>query len=254
MPAGTYVFNAYDMCGILHVLTIEVVLSDRMGTPPYFTLTNQTCVSATVFIYDIQQLIMNSAPPAYNVPLPRNYSNLINFAGYAVFTNLPVGTYVFSVIDKCGNPQPFTVIIAPQSSTPTVLVLEGCAIGVGSLQISGQMTSISLIAAPPAYTSTLPVNLTSSIISNKLTLDNLPPGNYSFISSNACNLSYTINATVLGYTDNSNAIVTANCGSFNLSLTHTINNSRACRKVKFLYNFQTYRHRRACGYKNIINF
>ena len=224
LTAGTYVFTALDRCGDLQIITVDVVLTNPMGTPPYPVFFNRTCIDATVFIYDVQQLIMISAPLTFTTPLPHDYTNLINFANYAVFVNLPVGTYVFNVIDLCGNPQPFTLIIAPESLPPTVRVLEGCTDGVGSLQISGQMTSIFLTVAPIAYSGTVPFNFTTSLIGGKLTLGNLPPGNYSFQSTNACATSFTTNATVLGYQDTTSVIVSANCGSFNLSLTHTSNN------------------------------
>ena len=224
LTTGTYVFNALDRCGDLQVITVDVVLANTMGTPPYSVLFNRTCIDATVFIYDVQQLIMISAPLNFTTPLPHDYTNLINFANYAVFVNLPVGTYVFNVIDLCGNSRPFTLIIAPESLPPTVRVLEGCANGVGSLQISGQMTSIFLTVAPVAYSGTVPFNFTTSIIGGKLTLDNLPPGNYSFQSTNACATSFTTTAVVLGYQDTTNVIVSPNCGSFNLSLMHTSNN------------------------------
>lgn len=226
LSAGTYVFNALDRCGNLQVITVEVVLDDPMGTPPYYTLFNRTCNSATVFIFDIAGIIMNSAPAAYTAfPLPHDFTNLINFANYAVFVNLPVGTYLFSVIDKCGNARPLTVSITPESLAPTVAVLEGCGEGVGSLQISGQMTTIILTAAPSGYNGIVPVDFTSNISGGTLTLDNLPPGNYTFQSTTACNASFITNATILGYTDSSTIAVTANCGSFNLSLTHSSNNN-----------------------------
>jgi gliding motility-associated-like protein len=230
LTAGTYVFNAVDICGIPQLITVVVVLNDLMGLPPYSTLYNRTCFDATVFIYDIEELIMTSAPSAYTAfTLPHDFSNLINFANYAVLVNLPVGTYTFEVIDQCGNPRPFTVIIEPESLPPTVAVLEGCSTGIGSFQITGQISSITLVSAPPAYNVSLPVNFTSSISGGKLTLDNLPPGTYSFQSVNACNVSFNTNVTVLGYLDNSNVIVTPNCGSFNLSLTHSSNNNLGSR-------------------------
>lgn len=224
--AGTYVFTATDMCGAQQVITVVVELDDQMGTPPYSTLSNRTCFDATVFIYDVVELIMVSAPSAYTAfPLPHDYSSSINFANYAVILHLPVGTYVFSTIDKCGNVRPLSVTISPESLPPSALVLEGCDLGVGTLQVSGQMTQISVIAAPAAYATSLPINLTSSLNGGRLTLDNLPPGNYTFQSVNACSASFLTNATVLGYQQSTTATITPNCGSFNLSLTHNSNNN-----------------------------
>jgi gliding motility-associated-like protein len=227
LTPGTYVFNATDMCGVEQQITVVVELDDQMGTPPYSALANITCIDATVFIYDIEQLIMISAPPAFTVPLPHDYTGIINTANYASFVHLPGGTYVFQVLDLCGNPRPLTVIITPEPHSPTAAVLEGCENGVGSAQISGQLSTIILTSAPAAYSVALPHNFTASITSagTKLSLNALPPGNYVFESTDACDNTFTTNVTILGYQQSTNVTVSPNCGSFNLELIHTSNNN-----------------------------
>lgn len=226
LVGGTYVFNVTNLCGVAQTLTVQVII-DATANPPSILLANQTCVDATVFIYDIAQLVMVSCPPAYNVAMPHDYTGIINSAHYGVFVHLPVGTYNFNVVDLCGNPVPLTITINPVLISPTVSVLEGCDNGEGTFQINGQLVSISLISAPAAYGATLPQNMTSSVISNgtKLSLDSLPPGNYVFQSVNACNATFTTTAVVAGYQDNANVAITPNCGSFNLTLNYTTNSS-----------------------------
>jgi gliding motility-associated-like protein len=227
LTPGTYVFNATDMCGVEQQMTIVVVLDDQMGTPPYTALANVTCIDATAFIYDIEGLIMISAPPAYTVPLPHDYTSIINSANYASFVHLPGGTYIFQVIDLCGNPRPLTVIISPEPLNPTAAVLEGCENGVGSVLISGQFTTISLTSAPAAYNVALPHNFTGNTTSGgtRLALNMLPPGNYVFESTDACDNTFITNMTILGYQESTNVTVSPNCGSFNLQLAHTSNNN-----------------------------
>ncbi|MGV3697268.1 T9SS type B sorting domain-containing protein [Flavobacterium sp.] len=225
LTAGTYVFNAIDLCGNPHTITIEIEI-DNNGTAPFHSLFNVTCVDATLFIYEIEQLILVSCPPTFVVTLPHDYTSLINSAHYAAFANMPVGTYVFNVVDRCGNPRPMVITIAPNSQGPTAIVLEGCDEGVGSLEITGQLTSISLVSAPAAYNVALPANLTASVLNGtKLTLDTLPPGSYVFESLNSCNQAYTTSVTIVGYQDSTAATVFPNCGSFNFTLSHTSNNT-----------------------------
>lgn len=226
LTAGTYVFSATDLCGNTQQYTVVIVI-DQTGTPPFHTLFNVTCVDATLFIYEITQLTLISCPATYAVTLPHDYTSLINTANYAVFVHLPVGTYVFNVLDRCGSPRSMTIVITPVSQGPTASVLEGCETGVGSVQIAGQLLSISLISAPSAYGGSLPLNLTGNVTTNgtRLSLDSLPPGTYVFQSTNSCGQSFTTNATVIGYQENTVAAIIANCGSFNFNLQHTSNNS-----------------------------
>lgn len=225
---GTYVFTGTDLCGIQQTITIVVTPNQNSATPPSSSIANQTCVDATVFIYEIQQLIMTSGPATYTVdPLPHNYTNIINSANYAAFVHLPIGTYVFNVVDRCGNPQVVTVVLEPQTVPPGVSILEGCDDGFGSLMISGNLVTISLTSAPAAYSGTVPADLTGNVIANgtRLILSSLPPGNYVFQSTNSCNGNFTNNVTIAGYQQTTNVTLTANCGSFNFNLSHTSNNN-----------------------------
>ncbi|MCF6130330.1 gliding motility-associated C-terminal domain-containing protein [Flavobacterium sp. AS60] len=223
---GIYVFNLIDACGNPQTVTVEVE-PNQSENPPYFVIASPTCIDVTLYIYDINQLIMVSAPPAYTVPLPHDYSSLINSAHYAVFVHLPVGTYVFNLLDRCGYPVTMTVVIVSQTHPPGISIREGCENGVGSFRILGDLVTISIVSAPTAYTGPVPADLTGNILSNGtiLTMDNLPPGVYTFQSTNSCGGSFTTNATITGYQENTNAIITPNCGSFNLTLNHTSNNN-----------------------------
>lgn len=224
---GTYVFNLIDACGNPQTATVIVPPNQNSANPPYSVIANPTCVDATVFIYDISQLIMISAPTAYTVPLPHDYSSIINSAYYGVFVHLPVGTYVFNVVDRCGNPIPLTVSITPQTNPPGRSIREGCENGFGSFRILGDLVTISITSAPAAYTGQVPSNLTASVMSNGtvLTMDTLPPGVYTFQSTNSCGGSFTTYITIEGYQEDTNVVVTPNCGSFNLTLNHTSNNN-----------------------------
>ena len=224
LTEGTYVFSATNLCGTQQIITIIVNIDDPID--PYYILFDRNCQRSSAFIFAIQQVTMLSCPPAYGVSMPHDYTSLINSANYAAFLNLPLGTYTFTVTDLCGEVQPMTIEVTPISNPPTVSVLEGCQDNIGTLQVSGQMTSIRLMTAPSAFLVTLPFNYTSSLISNgsMLVLDMLPPGNYTFEVIDNCQTTHQITATILGYTDDTEIDVQANCGSFNIGLEHSSSN------------------------------
>ncbi|MGV9004899.1 gliding motility-associated C-terminal domain-containing protein [Flavobacterium sp.] len=228
LTAGNYVFNVVDVCGNAQVISFPITIDSEQ--PPYTFLFNRTCNSSSLLIFNIQQLVMVSAPSSYAVVLPHDYTSLINTANYAGFNNLPTGTYFFNVIDLCGAPKQLTVVINPVSESPIAIVLEGCDVGLGSLKVEGQMISITLLSAPAAYADyTLPHNFTSNLLnsgSSVLILGLLPPGTYVFQTVDACGANFTITKQILGYQDSSTATVAPNCGSFTVNLIENTNSSQ----------------------------
>jgi gliding motility-associated-like protein len=228
---GTYVFTAINLCGVQENFTINVVIDDPVD--PYSLLFDRNCQRSSAFVFGIQEIIMLTSPPAYGVTMPHDYTSLVNSANYAAFLNLPLGVYTFSVVDMCGQVEPITIEVTPISFPPTLSVLEGCVENKGTLLVSGQIETINLIAAPSAFQAVLPYNYTASLISNgtALALDMLPPGTYTFEIVDTCQITHTVSATVLGYTDDTTIDLQANCGSFNIGLQHSSTNLNSV--VKF---------------------
>lgn len=226
LTEGTYVFAVTDVCGRVETVTIEVDI-DENAVPPFAIISNQTCIDGTFNVYEITGIELISGPTTFPIALPHDYTSIINAANYVVFVNMPIGTYVFNVIDRCGIERPLVVVVAPQALSPVLTVLEGCDEGFGSIQLNGQFSTISLTSAPAAYGASLPLNLLTSLTSNgtRLNLGNLPPGIYIFQSTNACGNSFTTTATISGYSQSTNVTIMPNCGSFNLLLNHTSNNN-----------------------------
>lgn len=226
LVAGVYVFNVTDVCGVEHVYNIEVTVESPI--PPYYLIYNNNCTTGSLLIFAIQGLVMVSAPATYNVALPHDYTSTINSSNFTGFVNLPVGVYEFDTTDLCGQHQPMIVVISPISDSPGSNVLEGCDIGLGSLKVEGQLTSIIMTSAPSTYTGfSIPHNFNSIIVGSftTLTLGSLPPGTYVFEVINACGITYTISKEVFGYYENSSANVSPNCGSFNINLVENSNTS-----------------------------
>ena len=227
LTAGNYVFNVINVCGNAQVITFEVTIESNQ--PPYFYLFDRSCFSSSLLIFNVEQLVLISAPAGYGVALPHDYSSIINAANYAGFNNLPVGTYVFNATDLCGVTKPLTVAIYPISVSPSANVLEGCSNGFGSIKVEGSMTSIVLISAPAAYTDyPLPHDFTSSLIANAtaFVVGDLPPGIYVFQVIDGCDVTFTITKQILGYQDSSVAAITPSCGSFAINLIQNTNSSQ----------------------------
>ncbi|WP_284651676.1 gliding motility-associated C-terminal domain-containing protein [Flavobacterium terrisoli] len=225
---GTYVFNTIDVCGNPETFTVDIIIPEV--APPFVFIYNVNCVTGSVIINGILGLVLISAPPAYDdFPLPHDYTSLINSANYITFENIPVGTYTFDALDLCGQPQPVVVVIAPAPQIPVLTVSEGCQDGFGSFKLAGQFNMITMTSAPAAYGATLPLNLTGSLVANgatmALVLDMLPPGTYVIQSLDLCNNIYNTTVTIQGHQDNTNVIITPNCGSFNLDLNNTSNST-----------------------------
>ncbi|MCF6133115.1 gliding motility-associated C-terminal domain-containing protein [Flavobacterium wongokense] len=222
LPVGTYTFDAADLCGVVQHITIEITASQ--ATPPYYSLFNRTCSGATAFVFNVSQLILVSAPPDFGTPLPHEYSGPPG--GFITLSNFPVGTFVFNILDSCGNPSILTMSISPNPIIPFADVLEGCDTGEGSVEIVGDLAAIRLVSAPTTFTGTLPYDYTSGIVSGSaFSVGYLPAGDYVFEATDSCGLIQTVNATISGYQESTNVEITPHCGSFDFYLEHTSNNS-----------------------------
>lgn len=227
LPVGTYVFNATGLCGGQGTYTVQIQAQDF---PPYSFVYGLTCNQGSLAFYNVTQIVLVSAPSGYQQTLPYDFSDTINSANVAVLQNLPSGTYVFNVVDVCLNPSVITATINPVNLPPTFEVLKSCINGKGSLKIigAGQLNSVQLITAPTNYIGTLPQDFSSLIIpNNQFTLNDLPPGNYDFTVTNACDAPSTITITIPNYQESINVQEIPNCGSFDVQVQYSDNSTSA---------------------------
>ena len=223
--AGSYTFNAIDICGNPQTFTFTVIIQNNIT--PYYIFFNRTCSSSTIGIYNVQQVVLISAPSSYSNPLPYDYSSLINSVNFVAILNQALGTYVFQITDICGIQSQLTVIIVPLVSTPIIQILQSCQVGFGSVKFNGQFTSMAITAAPSSYPNTLPYDVSSNIIlSNTVfTIDGLPAGNYVFQSIDSCGNTVNSNVSIIGFQETTSINVLPHCGSFDIELIHTSNNT-----------------------------
>jgi gliding motility-associated-like protein len=219
--SGIYVFNVTNLCGVQETFTIEIIIQ----LPPQYAVFNRSCSQGSLNLYNITSLILISAPAAYTDFLPHDYSSFINGQNTATILNLPIGNYVFNVVDKCGLPVTLAVTILPIFQTPGFQQYPSCELHKGSVKLIGQLSTVVLISAPSGYSLNLPHDYSSQIINNTfLTLSDLPEGNYVFSTTDSCGNTLSNPITIVGYTENTNVTLFPNCGSFDLELLHTSNN------------------------------
>lgn len=227
LPVGTYVFNATGLCGGQETYTVEIV---SQSFPAYSFVYGLTCNRGSLAFYNVTQIVLVSAPSAYQQTLPYDFSDTINSSNVAVLQSLPAGTYVFNVIDVCLNPSVITATINPVNLPPTFEILKSCINDRGSLKILGasQLNSVELIDAPTEYLETIPQNFSSLIIQgdqDQFTLNNLPSGAYVFTVTNACDVASTITITIPDYEENIVVQEIPNCGSFDVQVQYSDNST-----------------------------
>lgn len=234
LPEGNYTIQLTDACGRTMVKEITLMLSNPSVTGIGI---NDGC-SAEIFISITggQLLVVNviDAPSGYAFPIPHDISPLINPDGLTLtLSNIPDGTYTFEILDSCGITHVIIVEILNASFPIIPFQFSSCTLNEGSIGVytSGSFSNVTLIAAPPSYTTTLPQNLNAFILGSAVFFGSVPEGNYTFEFTHQCGATITETIFIEGYkilTNNFN--LTPYCGAFDLFVQHE---STAIFDVKF---------------------
>jgi len=230
MPLGVYTVEITDSCGFTKTKTFNVV--DVPSSP--ISVVNATGCGENGNLSiglspsrPLATVILNSAPPAYTNTLPEDLSSLIFSNGVFYFQDIPLGTYVFDLVDVCGNTYTHTVVLAGTPETPLFEQKPGCVEGDASVRIffpNASIATIEIQEAPTTFGFSLPYNVSFNIVNGEFFMNSLTAGNYKFKITDNCGFVSFVNMTLIGYTTtNSVYNVTENCGSFNLQLNHTSN-------------------------------
>lgn len=222
LAAGTYTFQATNLCGEVQTITVEVTA--ETPNQPYDFAYGITCSKGNLAFYYITHIVLVAAPASYTGPLPYDFSSTITTSNVTVLLNLPPGTYTFNVLDLCGNPLVIQGTITPSNPLPLYSINPDCT-GTNTLKIQGDLVTIIFTAAPASYTGSLPQNLSSQVSNNIVMLNGLPMGNYTFLITNSCGTISTLAVVIPPQLETTNVNVIQNCGSFNLDLHHTSNNT-----------------------------
>jgi gliding motility-associated-like protein len=224
-PYGQYAFTAVDACG-------RTATGSYNHTPPLLPIVPQTAavnmdcatnlgiITASIPERIMDTAILTDAPAGYTGSY--DFSNLINNDGELLLGNMPMGTYVFTFTDTCGDLYTQITVIVPAYVATAINPIgrADCTDGLGSVSISGGLTSVIITSPAPGYTG--PLDVSQYIAFNgTFSMDAMPPGTYTFEISNACTTqTKTINLGAYSTSVN-NITMTPHCGAFDVSVFHT---------------------------------
>ena len=237
-PLGNYNISITDACGRTYSLPSPLSIVSMPPTPS-FVATNNGCLTNTETIngiilpnYKIVSAMVTSAPASYPFALPHDISSFIDAtAGTIKLSSVPIGQYIITLNDNCGDPlTPITIPPAIYTDKGAVTtVLEGCDLQKGAVKLislNGKLTSVIITAAPSGIT--VPWDVSNNIITSNgvFFMNDLPAGNYTFNTIDICNFTASKSVTIAGYTVTSNSYsLHANCGSFDIPLNFVTNAS-----------------------------
>lgn len=236
VPIGLYKYSITDSCGHTGTGEAEYVEPE---VEPIASVFNAGCTGGTGrveinipgFIIDVATV--TEAPQEYEdqYGLPNDVSEFITEDDGLKINDLVIGEYVVTLVDTCGNVWPplhFEIQQAP-GSVGTPLARPDCTPGKASVTLGstgGALTLVKITSAPAAFAEPLPydVSFNISTVDNTFYMDDLPPGNYSFIADTECQTGITRNATLNAYSVTQNDFeLIRHCGSFDLEMHHTSN-------------------------------
>ena len=227
IPPGTYVVRITDSCG----RTADATVETEIFIPP--PSVDVPCDYSSITINSSESnlmvsLILVQAPASYPISLPHDLTNSIFSGVYSTNENIFQGTYIYEVIDSCGEEHEVSVVINAYASTFNTSQRAGCDPGFGSIRVStsSTLTSIILIDAPDLFPYDLPYDLTNNIITgfNGFNFGMLPAGLYTFQTKVDCGGKSTDEMNIIAYNETVNNLnIVENCGSFDLQFQHTSN-------------------------------
>jgi len=135
---GTYHFTTVDFCGVLRTQTITIYPNSGF----LFANADVGCEIGTANIFgglNLSSVILVQAPSSYTNSLPQDLSSTIS-NGFFHLNNVPLGSYVFDMIDNCGNATSDNVIAnVGYSESSNISIIPNC----GSFNINLQHSSNS---------------------------------------------------------------------------------------------------------------
>lgn len=201
-----------DCANNIKSVTITI---NNLGLPP-FTLNFLSSPSG------FNPILFNPSHPNFN-------TNTIVYQNPSI--NFPPGNYQLQITDSCGKVKVISFNIDNTIPTPTISVsqLKGCGEGFSTLSMSTNnsffsITSVLLEQAPPTYSTSLPLNLSSNIYNGDFFLTDLTSGIYKFKVVDSCGNSYDVFTTITGYQKIANNFsIIEECASFKVNLQNSSN-------------------------------
>lgn len=228
VPYGYYNVELTDGCGrtVTKDHTVEfvdpnltILIDQHAGCDSF-----RSAVKFAITGYKIVSASITAGPVAYSAAYPVDVSSFIDpVTGEMIIDNMPTGTYSVTVTDDCGNVYNEDFTIAGLDTKVSSMMWPGCEDGMGSIRIRGEqieLVSVILTAAPAAYGQTLPYDVSFNIspdFKDTFSMNNFPPGDYTFKVYDNCGLDNTVTVTVTGFAIIKNTYsIIPHCGSFDL--------------------------------------
>lgn len=125
---GTYIIMATDICGNVHMETLEV--GPAQATDPIISI-QKGCLEGYGSIYvrifmGIDTIELISAPASYPEPLPQDLTSALDSTLALRLANLSAGTYVFHIVNTCGEEFNVEVVIDPLSFSSDLDIDQHC--------------------------------------------------------------------------------------------------------------------------------
>jgi gliding motility-associated-like protein len=228
VPIGNYTVTITDSCGNTFTDTFEV--TEPIIEPQI--VVEAVCGSDTGSLHielpgrDIATVNITVAPAEYG-PFPDDVTDLL-VEGKLDMT-LPLGTYVFEMVDECGDTYTEEIEVEVTGGTPNISLLQrpGCEEGIGSIRLNadGDFETVSVTDGPAEFSNSYPVDVSANIAGNgDFYMNSLPEGDYEFTTVDECDFIRVRDVTVTGYEKTINELeVIPYCGSFQIDLQHISN-------------------------------
>jgi gliding motility-associated-like protein len=235
VPDGTYTVQVLDACGHTGTATIDVAIPPAEPQETTTALCGSTTGDITIVIPNrlINYIQIIAAPAAYTGTVPGDVSAFLNEFGAFEFLGVPLGDYVFYIIDNCGDIyETFPVTLQPSAGEAGVTAIPraGCNEGEGSVRVyssTGLMfAGVVITAAPAAYTGPLPDDVSENVnqtgnTSGQFYMNSLPEGDYTIQFTDQCGFMQEQTVNVVGYHEQNEVTIIPHCGSFDINLVHS---------------------------------
>lgn len=201
LPLGDYEIEITDSCG--NVATGLCNLEPECK--PDISATPICSTFGLVKVKNVVTLIITSAPAGFGFPIPYDVTSQIIDGVFIM--QLPLGTYTFEGLDKCGDEYILVRTIDLPTYSITAENQAGCESNTGTITIKYANVGLELaiigvriLSAPAAFSFPLPFNANQYILlpisKIEVVITGLPSGDYVIEVEDFCGNLYLLTITV----------------------------------------------------------